>query len=314
MDKIDLQISKEDVKKNLYNNAKVLTDINVVLQSLEKAGFVDQLKDCFQNLCEKEYTFLKDELKSNMCPKQNSNVYLKAVKDNFDVYKTSLKKSLRIMVEDVYSHKTKDVLKEYSKPAKKISKNKEISNYNKTTIINTKSQSKDLEKSKHNNKQYFFDDLQKKNITNSEQKRAYSNSEQKRLRSQVDNLKKEFYQHKDCNFRNNFVKNSNKEFSKDIKKSTAKKSTVNNDSEYKYDIYNKNNSYIQPSARKNKQIINLYSGNTSNRVFSNYYIKDNQSNPGPGAYNISRNFDTIKKPSQSVKSGRSKSRQNNIYI
>lgn len=48
----------------------------------------------------------------------NKGVYCKAVSDNFNVYKSNLKKTLRIMVEDVWDNKTEEVLKEYRKPVR----------------------------------------------------------------------------------------------------------------------------------------------------------------------------------------------------
>ena len=72
---MDLRLDIKSVKKSLYKKCEVLTDIPVILQCLEKGEFVDSLKDCLQNLCDKEHNFLKKELQETMCPKQNNNIY-----------------------------------------------------------------------------------------------------------------------------------------------------------------------------------------------------------------------------------------------
>lgn len=117
---MDLTIDPLDLKSRLHIRCEILSHIPNVLQSLEKGKFIDSLKDCLQGLCDKEYSYLQSELAETMCPKQNNNIYLKAIKDNFDVYKANLKKGLKIMVDDVYTTRTLQSLQDYQQPVKKM--------------------------------------------------------------------------------------------------------------------------------------------------------------------------------------------------
>jgi hypothetical protein len=117
---MDLTIDPLDLKACVHSRCEILSQIPNILQSLEKGKFIDSLKDCLQGLCDKEYSYLQSELAETMCPKQNNNIYLKAIKDNFDVYKANLKKGLKIMVEDVYTTRTRQALQDYQQPVKKM--------------------------------------------------------------------------------------------------------------------------------------------------------------------------------------------------
>ena len=139
------------------------------------------------------------------------------MKRNFDVYKTNLKKSLRIISENIFEKKTQEVIEDYEKPAQiGFIKNQNL-DYSKTSMTNSKNQTKNFCKSKYHNDQYFFD---------SEQKNKYGHSEKKRLKSLVDNLKKEFYGQKRSSFDTNYLRSSNKSMTKDIRKYSPKKTEI----------------------------------------------------------------------------------------
>ena len=116
MPKIDLKLDNNEIRKRLNNEVEVLSDIPNILQSLEKGNYVDELKDLLQETCDTEFKYLHNHVEQEIDPQENSEQYIQAMKDNIDVLKSNLKKSLRICVEDVWNEKTEKVLSDYKNP------------------------------------------------------------------------------------------------------------------------------------------------------------------------------------------------------
>ena len=58
MREIDLELDVEDIKAKLFNKVDILNDMPIILQTLEKGKFIDELKDLIQENCDTEFSYL----------------------------------------------------------------------------------------------------------------------------------------------------------------------------------------------------------------------------------------------------------------